>query len=118
MISVHEYEMKPGVEEAAFESAIHEAEHRGLFELPGLIGHHFLKGFKGQRRGAYAALWIFESVGKAVGTSRAPEASRGIPSDLENLGTRDPLIVPNSGSRHDLVHDIRGNLEAGGPRLA
>ena len=62
MISVHEYEIKPGVEEVAFERAIHEAEHRGLFELPGLIGHHFLKGLKGQRRGAYAALWIFESI--------------------------------------------------------
>ena len=62
VISVHEYEMKPGVEDADFERAIHDAEERGLFDLPGLTGYYFLKGFKGQRRGAYAALWIFESI--------------------------------------------------------
>jgi hypothetical protein len=61
VISIHEYELKPGVQEADFERALRDAERRGLFELPGLIGHHFLKGLKGVRAGAYAAIWIFES---------------------------------------------------------
>jgi hypothetical protein len=61
VISIHEYELKPGVLEANFERAIGDAERRGLLNLPGLVGHHFLKGLKGARRGAYAAIWIFES---------------------------------------------------------
>lgn len=61
VISVHEYELRPGVLEADFERAIHDAERRGLLVLPGLVGHHFLKGLKGARRGAYAAVWVFES---------------------------------------------------------
>jgi hypothetical protein len=61
VISVHEYELKPDVDEAAFENAIRDAERRGLFNLPGLTSHYFLRGFKGHRRGTYAALWIFES---------------------------------------------------------
>lgn len=61
VISVHEYELKPGVLEADFERALHDAERRGLLNLPGLAGHHFLRGLKGARRGAYAAIWIFES---------------------------------------------------------
>jgi hypothetical protein len=61
VISVHEYELKRDADGVAFERAIHEAERRGLFDLPGLVEHHFLRGLKGARRGAYAALWIFES---------------------------------------------------------
>ena len=61
VISVHEYELRPEVPEADFERAVHDAERRGLLDLPGLVGHHFLKGLKGARRGAYAAIWNFES---------------------------------------------------------
>ena len=61
VISIHDYELKPGVSGDAFEQAAREAERRGLFDLPGLVGHHFLRGLKGARRGAYTALWIFES---------------------------------------------------------
>jgi len=61
VISVHEYELKPDVDEAVFEIAIRDAERSRLFDLPGLAAHYFLKGFKGHRRGTYAALWIFES---------------------------------------------------------
>jgi heme-degrading monooxygenase HmoA len=61
VISVHEYELKPGVQAADFERALRDAEHRGLLELPGLCEHHFLRGVKGARRGAYAAIWVFES---------------------------------------------------------
>jgi hypothetical protein len=61
VFSVHEYELRPGVQDAAFEHALGDAERRGLFDLPGLVGHHFIKGLKGARRGHYAAIWIFES---------------------------------------------------------
>jgi hypothetical protein len=61
LVSVHEYELRPGVEPADFERAIAEAERRGLFDLPGLSEHHFLRGLKGDRRGAFAAIWVFES---------------------------------------------------------
>ncbi len=61
VVSVHEYELKDGVQPADFERALRDAESRGLFTLPGLIGHHFLRGLKGSRRGAHAAIWIFES---------------------------------------------------------
>jgi heme-degrading monooxygenase HmoA len=61
MVSIHEYDLKPSADEAAFERAIHEAERRDLFALPGLVEHHFLKGIKGARQGAYTAVWIFES---------------------------------------------------------
>jgi len=61
VISVHEYELRPDVQEVDFERALHEAKRSGLFDLPGLTGHHFLRGLKGARRGAYTAIWIFES---------------------------------------------------------
>lgn len=61
VVSIHEYELRPGIDPADFERALSDAERRGLFELPGLREHHFLRGLKGARRGAYAALWIFES---------------------------------------------------------
>ena len=61
VISVHEYELKPGVQGADFERALHDAERSGLLDLPGLTAHQFLRGLKGARRGAYTAIWIFES---------------------------------------------------------
>jgi len=61
IISVHEYELKPGSNPAQFEQALRDAEARGLFDLPGLVTHHFIKGVKGARLGAYAAVWIYES---------------------------------------------------------
>jgi hypothetical protein len=61
IISVHEYDLTPGSGPAQFEQAIRTAERRGLFDLPGLIAHHFVRGVKGARSGAYAAVWIYES---------------------------------------------------------
>jgi heme-degrading monooxygenase HmoA len=76
VISVHEYELKPGVSHAEFERALEGAEQRGLFQLPGLVGHHFLKGLKGARRNAYAAIWIFESRAAWEALWGTPEAPR------------------------------------------
>ena len=54
MISIHEYELQPGSDPQRFEQAFRDAEARGLFDLPGLMAHHFVKGIKGARRNAYA----------------------------------------------------------------
>jgi hypothetical protein len=62
VISVHEYELKPGVDEIKFELAFKEAEARGLFDLPGLVDFHFVKGIRGVRRGKYGVIWIYESM--------------------------------------------------------
>jgi hypothetical protein len=61
VISIHEYDLRPDVTDTDFERAVRDAERRGLFALPGLVEHRFLKGFKGARRDAYAAVWVFES---------------------------------------------------------
>jgi hypothetical protein len=60
IVSVHEYVLKPTVDEKSFDKAIQEAEKRGLFKLPGLLGYHILKGIKGSRRGCYAAIWVYK----------------------------------------------------------
>ncbi len=59
VISVHEYVLKPTVDDRSFMTAIQEAEKRGLFQLPGLLDYHMLKGIKGSRRGCYAAIWVY-----------------------------------------------------------
>jgi heme-degrading monooxygenase HmoA len=61
LISVHEYELKPRTDPKRFEQTVRDAETRGLFDLPGLISHHFVRGVKGARREAYAAVWVYES---------------------------------------------------------
>ena len=60
IISVHEYELKSGVDPRAFEQAILDAKKRDLLQLAGLTEYHLLKGIKGSRTGSYAAIWIFE----------------------------------------------------------
>jgi hypothetical protein len=61
VISIHQYELKPEIDVTNFEQAIVAAEARGLLRLPGLVGHHFIRGIKGERLGKYAAVWIYES---------------------------------------------------------
>jgi hypothetical protein len=61
IISIHEYDLKPGSDAQQFEDLIRAAEARGLLQLPGLTAHYFVRGSKGARRGAYAAVWIYES---------------------------------------------------------
>lgn len=59
IISHHEYELKPGVQPEEFEREVRQADRLGLFELPGLVEFHFLRGVKGTRRNKYAALWVY-----------------------------------------------------------
>ncbi len=61
IVSIHEYDLRPGITGEQFEQLLHDAEARGLLQLPGLVAQHFVKGTKGVRRGAYAALRIYES---------------------------------------------------------
>ena len=61
VVSVHEYKLKPGVNALAFESAYRKAKADGLFNLPGLVESYLVRGIKGKRRGAYAAIWVYAS---------------------------------------------------------
>jgi hypothetical protein len=61
VISIHEYELRPGVTPADFERALAEAERQRLFDLPGLREHRFLRGLKGARAGRYTAIWTYDS---------------------------------------------------------
>ena len=95
VISVHEYELKPGVQDADFERALHDAERRGLLDLPGLTAHHFLRGLKGARRGAYTAIWIFESREaweRLWGTVEAPRSAAEYPENYD-----EPISAPLFG---------------------
>ena len=82
MVSIHEYDLKPDADLARFEQMLGDAEARGLFRLPGLVAHHFLKGIKGARAGGYTALWIYESREaweRLWGTLERPRAPRDYP---------------------------------------
>lgn len=61
IISVHEYVLAPGVSEADFLASVRTAEERRLLDLPGLLGHHFVKGLKGARKNELAGIWVYES---------------------------------------------------------
>jgi hypothetical protein len=74
VISIHDYELRTGVDPAAFEEALRAAEDQRLLDLPGLIGHHFVRGLKGTRRGRYSAIWLYED-------RAAWEVNWGTPND-------------------------------------
>ena len=61
VISIHEYVLKPGVDAHQFENALRIAQGHGLFQLPGLLAYHVVKGIKGARQSQYTAIWIYES---------------------------------------------------------
>jgi hypothetical protein len=61
IISLHEYELKPDVQDEQFEQALHGARRRGLLQMPGLVETSFLRGIRGSRRGKYAALWTYQN---------------------------------------------------------
>jgi hypothetical protein len=61
VISIHEYVLKPGADEKAFEKAIRAAQRRGLLQLPGLKKFYFVKGIRGVRKGRFAAIWVYQS---------------------------------------------------------
>jgi hypothetical protein len=102
IISIHEYDLRPGVDISQFERTLREAEARGLLQLPGLVAHHFVKGAKGVRRGAYAALWIYESREaweRLWGTAEHPRPSREYPDTWRIW--EEELLAPFLANRPD-----------------
>ena len=104
VISIHEYVLKPGVDAHQFERALHIAQERGLFRLPGLAAYHFVKGIKGTRKGHYTAIWIYESraAWEALwGSVEHPRSKHEYPENwqvweneiLSPLLTRDPDMI-------------------------
>jgi hypothetical protein len=61
VISIHEYRLKNGVSFEQFEAAVDNARRRGLFNLPGLIDHHFLRRIRGTRKIEFTTIWIYEN---------------------------------------------------------
>jgi hypothetical protein len=48
IVSIHEYNLKPGINGEQFEQAIHDAEARGLLKLPGPCGTFLCQGRPGR----------------------------------------------------------------------
>lgn len=61
IVSVHHYELAVSTTPTEFHDAVRDAERRGLFDLPGLIEHRFLRGIRGSRRNEFTAVWTYES---------------------------------------------------------
>ena len=104
IISVHEYDLKPGSSPSQLERAFRDAEARGLFDLPGLTAHHFVKGVKGARRNAYAAVWIYESREaweRLWGTPEQPRAPREYPENWRIW--EEELLAPILSSHPDAI---------------
>ena len=103
IISIHEYQLKPESDAEQFEQAIRSAESRGLLRLPGLVAHHFIKGIKGARHGAYAAVWVYESREaweQIWGTLEHPRSPQEYP---ENWKTWEELLAPFLAQRPDAI---------------
>ena len=84
IISIHEYDLKPGVTDAQFEEAIRRAETRGVLQLPGLIAYYVVKGVKGTRQGAYAIAWVYasrEAWERLWGTPEQPHSPHDYPEN-------------------------------------
>jgi hypothetical protein len=79
IISIHEYELKKGVDPKRFEYAILHARREELLRLPGLTEQYFIRGIRGNRRGRYGAVWVYdglqswEALWGPLGQPRAPE---------------------------------------------
>lgn len=101
MISIHEYELQPGSDPQRFEQAFRDAEARGLFDLPGLMAHHFVKGIKGARRNAYAAVWVYESreAWERLWGTLETAGPCGVSGEMADLGRRASCPHPERPSR-------------------
>ncbi len=72
--ALHEHELREGVDETQYELEVSEAIKK--IKIPGLLKAHHLKGFKGERNGRYAVLWVFESeesIAENFGTLEDPK---------------------------------------------
>jgi heme-degrading monooxygenase HmoA len=104
IVSIHEYDLRPGINVEQFEQVLRDAEARGLLQLPGLVAHHFVKGAKGVRRGAYATLWIYESREAwehLWGTAEHPRPPQEYP-DTWKVWEQD-ILAPFLGNHPDAI---------------
>lgn len=125
IVSVHEYELRPGVSGQDFERAARQAQQRGLFALPGLVAFRILRGIKGARRGRYAAIWVYRdrAAWEAIwGPPAAPKAKHEYPEAwrvwedelLAPLLERDPDRISYT-SYEEILGSSPENLREGGP---
>jgi hypothetical protein len=61
IVAVHELDLKPGADRAAFERVVRRETADLARHMPGLVERRFLIGLKAARKGEYAMLWVFES---------------------------------------------------------
>ena len=89
VISIHEYILKPDVDEDQFEEAICNAQESDLLQLPGLEEYYLVRGIRGSRKGSYAAIWIYESKEaweKLWSPLEKPLKKGRLPGKLEGMG--------------------------------
>ena len=72
--SLHEHELRAGVDVAQYEREVAEAI--AQIKIAGLLHAYHLKGFKGEREGRYGVLWVFaskEAIAENFGTLDNPK---------------------------------------------
>ena len=95
VISIHHYTLAPGVNEADFEAAVKSAQVRGLLDLSGLVGHHFVKGIKGARHGELSAIWLYQNRAAWEALWGAPDAPKSRGEYPESwLAFEDEVLAP------------------------
>jgi len=104
IISIHDYRLKTEIPPSDFEHAVRSARERKLFDIPGLVDYHFIKGIKGVRCDCYTALWIYES--RAAwemlwGTPERPRLKAAYPAKW--LIWEDELLAPLLIEEPDLI---------------
>lgn len=72
--AIHEHELKPDADAAAYERDVADALTR--MKVSGLLHAHHLKGVRGERSGKYAVLWVFAN-------EAALEANFGTPDNRQ-----------------------------------
>lgn len=85
VFALHEYELRNGMDPAEFESVLKDAITSRDLDLPGLESRHFLKGYKSERQGKYAVLWIFESQKALEDLFGTEEAAEDGPENFVNF---------------------------------
>jgi hypothetical protein len=102
IIAVHELDLKPGADRAAFERVV-QAEIADLgLHMPGLVERRFLRGYIGARDREYAMLWVFESVAALEVLHGPPDALRRGPAAFVRY--EDAIAPFLSAPSPDLIH--------------
>jgi 4-alpha-glucanotransferase len=69
--ALHEHDLLPSANKRDYEAKVGEAIKK--LRVDGLLNAYHLKGFKGERQGKYAVLWIFASEEAIVQNFGTPE---------------------------------------------